>query len=303
MKPDRIPHRSVVPAALTPFTTDLQVDLDEFGRHIEALASVDGVTAIMVNGASGQDTTLTRDEKVSLLKQAIEATGVSVPILGAVRESDIESDMGILANDAEAAGVDAIVIMPPGNADDATMEGALRRFNTVIENCALPVAFYQVSPQRNGYAVETMAALAKLDRVFAVKEGSGTPESSEADSRAMRAADPDIAIWSTHSRWLLGDLAMGADGLLSGMGSINADLHVTLCRAVWDSNLEEARRVNDRLWPLTQVYYRKGQNAHTRMKYALKRIGRLREDIVRPPLKPLDQAEMDRVDSILDTYE
>ena len=303
MRPDRIPHRSVVPAALTPFTTDLEVDLDEFGLHIESLASVDGVTAIMVNGASGQDTTLTRHEKTSLLERAIEVTGRSVPILGAVRESEIESDLGVLARDAESTGVDAIVIMPPGNPDDASLDGALTRFSKVTESCALPIAFYQVSPQRNGYAVETMAELAKLDRVFAVKEGSGTPETSEADSRAMRAADPNIAIWSTHSRWLLGDLSMGADGLLSGMGSINADLHVALCRAVWNSDLEEARRINDRLWPLTQVYYRAGQNPHTRMKYALKRIGRLREDIVRPPLKPLDSAEMSLVDSILDGYE
>ena len=45
-----------------------------------------------------------------------------------------------------------------------------------------------------------MIALAGQERVFAVKEGSGSPETSEIDMRAMRAADSEIAIWSTHSR-------------------------------------------------------------------------------------------------------
>ena len=145
-----------------------------------------------------------------------------------------------------------------------------------------------------------MIALAEQERVFAVKEGSGSPETSEMDMRAMRAADSEIAVWSTHSRWLLGDLAMGADGILSGMGSISADLHVALCRSVWASDLKQARKVSDVLYRLTQVFYRPGQNGHTRMKYALKRLNRMGSDLVRPPLKQLDDEEKNRVERILD---
>jgi len=180
------------------------------------------------------------------------------------------------------------------------VNGALERFGKVFDGCGLPVAFYQVKPDGFGYPVETMIALAEQERVFAVKEGSGSPETSEMDMRAMRAADSEIAIWSTHSRWLLGDLAMGADGILSGMGGISADLHVALCRAVWASDLKQARKVNDVLYRLTQVFYRPGQNGHPRMKYALKRLNRMGSDLVRPPLKQLDDQEKNRVERILD---
>ncbi len=59
----RIPFRGVVPAALTPFDVEGRIALKEFRRHIAALAAVRGVTAIMVNGAAGQDGALSRDER------------------------------------------------------------------------------------------------------------------------------------------------------------------------------------------------------------------------------------------------
>ena len=300
MRPERIPINSVIPAVLTPFNKQMEVDYDEFGRHVQDVCSVDGVTAIMINGASMEDNTLTRNEKRVLIEKAIDASGGKMPIIAAVRESKIESDLGLLAKDAEEAGAEAILVMPINNKVYTTVNGALERFGKVFDNCDLPVAFYQVNPDGFGYPVETMMALAEQERIFAVKEGSGSPETSEIDMRAMRAADSEIAIWSTHSRWLLGDLATGADGILSGMGSISADLHVALCRAIWTSDLKQARKVSDVLYPLTQVFYHPSQNGHTRMKYALKRLNRMGSDLVRPPLKQLDEQEKDRVERILD---
>ena len=258
MRPQRIPVNSVVPAVLTPFNKQMEVDYDEFGRHIQDVCSVDGVTAIMVNGASMEDNTLTRNEKTVLIEKAIDASGGKTPIIAAVRESKIESDLGLLAREAEEAGAEAILIMPTNDKVYTTVNGALERFGKVFDGCGLPVAFYQVNPDGFGYPVETMIALAEQERVFAVKEGSGSPEISEIDMRAVCATNSEIAIWSTHSRWLLGDLAMGADGNLFGMGSISADLHVALCRAVWASDLKQARKVSDVLYRLTQVFYHPG---------------------------------------------
>jgi hypothetical protein len=121
----------------------------------------------------------------------------------------------------------------------------------------------------------------------------------ERNMRSVRALRRDVALWSTNSRWLLADLAVGADGILSGMGSIAADLHVALAEAVWRSDLIAARRINNRIFPLTQVFYRPGGDHDTRMKYALKRLGRWKNDFVRPPLKPLDDAERAEVDRAL----
>ena len=289
-----IPRRGVVPAALTPFDAERRVDRVEFRRHIEAIAAVRGVTAIMVNGAAGQDTALSRDERRALLAEALAAVGDRTPIIAAIRETT-ELDLGVFAADAAAEGAHALAVMPPGNRDDATWEGARVRFRRVFDRTDLPVAIYHTN-----YSTDTLTRLAGFPSVFAIKEGSGDPAAFERNLRSVRALGRDVAIWSTNSRWLLADLAIGADGILSGMGSITADLHAALADAVWRSDLAAAQRVNDRLFPLTQAFYAPGANAHTRMKYALVRLGRWKHDFVRPPLKPLDAADRAAIDRALE---
>ena len=84
---NRIPRKGIVPAALTPFDAELRIALKAFRRYIEALSAVRGVTAIMVNGATGQDAALTRDERRSLVAEAVAAAGSRTPIIAALRET------------------------------------------------------------------------------------------------------------------------------------------------------------------------------------------------------------------------
>jgi len=289
----RVPLKGVVPAALTPFDADLQISRPEFRRHIEALAAVRGVTAIMVNGAAGQDAALSRDERRRLVAEAVAAGGSRTPIIAALRETK-DFGLGELARDAEVEGASAVLVMPPPDKGDAERERAQTRFSRVFEATELPVAIYQTV-----YSTETLTTLAESPRVFAIKEGSGDPAVFERNMRSVRALGRELAIWSTNSRWLLADLAVGADGILSGMGSIAADLQVALAEAMWRSDLITARQVNDRLFPLTQVFYRPGGNPHTRMKYGLKRIGRWECDAVRPPLEPIADGERAAIDRAL----
>lgn len=294
--PDKrsIPAKSVIPAALTPFDGELRIAREEFRRHLVALAAVPGVTAILVNGGAGQDSALSREERRSLVAEAVDAVGDRTPIIAALRETRDVPDLGGLAKDAAAEGAHALLIMPPANEAEASWEGANKRFREIFAAADLPLTIYQTA-----YSAETLARLAQFPQVFAVKDGSGDPATFERNLRAVRALGRGVAVWSTHSRWLLADLAIGADGILSGMGSFAADLHVALAEAVGRSDLEAARRVNDRLFPISETFYRPGQNAHTRAKYALTRLRRCAYDHVRPPLKPLDDAERARIDLAL----
>jgi 4-hydroxy-tetrahydrodipicolinate synthase len=279
---------------LTPLDDNLRVDVADFRRHIAALAAVPGVTAIMVNGAAGHDSTLTRDERRRLVAEAVATAGTRVSILAALRETKDTPTLAPFAQDAAAEGAHALVVMPPANKADQAWDRARTRFDGVFSASDLPVAIYQT-----GYDTETLTRLAALPPVFAIKEGNGSPSVFERNMRSVRALDRGVAIWSTHSSWLLADLAVGADGLLSGMGSVTADLHVALAEAVWRSDLAAARKVNDRLFPLTQAFYRPGQDAHTRMKYALTRLGRMKNDHVRPPRKPNTDADRAAIDRAL----
>ena len=105
-----------------------------------------------------------------------------------------------------------------------------------------------------------------------------------------------INVLSTNSAWLLSSLVLGCNGLLSGSGSVIADLQAKLFRAVAANDLAEARRLNDRIHPLMTVFYADPfVDMHNRMKEALVLLGRLPRAVVRPPLVKIGDAEIARI--------
>src|SRR5207253_7403034 len=89
---------------------------------------------------------------------------------------------------------------------------------------------------------------------------------------------------------------LGCNGLLSGAGSVIADLQVALFEAVRGNDLARARAVNDRIYPLAQAFYAPPfLDMHNRMKEVLALLGRQPPAVVRPPLVKLPSHEIDRL--------
>jgi 4-hydroxy-tetrahydrodipicolinate synthase len=98
----------------------------------------------------------------------------------------------------------------------------------------------------------------------------------------------------------MASLLLGADGVISRMGSVVADLQVDLFDACRKGDLEEARGINERLDPLVRVFYAPPfVDMHNRMKEALVVLGRLPAAHVRPPLTPIPAAEREAIRAAL----
>ena len=94
----------------------------------------------------------------------------------------------------------------------------------------------------------------------------------------------------------MASLTMGANGLLSGAGSVIADLQVALFNAVRGGDLRLAQSINDRIYPLAQAFYSPPfLDMHNRMKESLVLLGRIDRAVVRPPLMKLPPAEIERL--------
>jgi 4-hydroxy-tetrahydrodipicolinate synthase len=118
--------------------------------------------------------------------------------------------------------------------------------------------------------------------------------------RELQSRKPQVNVLSTHSAWLMSSLVLGCNGLLSGSGSVIPDLQAELFRAVKADDLAEARRVNDRIYPLARVFYSEPwADMHNRMKEALVLLGRLPRAVVRPPLVKLGRTEIDHIRAAL----
>jgi 4-hydroxy-tetrahydrodipicolinate synthase len=105
-----------------------------------------------------------------------------------------------------------------------------------------------------------------------------------------------VNVLTTHSSWLISSLVMGCNGLLSGSGSVIADLQAKLFRAVRANDLATARQINERIWPTAEAFYSEPWvDMHNRMKEALLMLGKLPRAVVRPPLVKLSQQEIERI--------
>ena len=135
-----------------------------------------------------------------------------------------------------------------------------------------------------------------MPTIRAIKDWTPQVPQHEAQIRALQGRKRPINVLSTNSAWLLSSLVLGCNGLLSGSGSVIADLQARLFRAVKANDLAEARRLNDRIYPTARVFYADPfVDMHNRMKEALVLLGKLPRAVVRPPLVKISDAEILRI--------
>jgi 4-hydroxy-tetrahydrodipicolinate synthase len=177
-------------------------------------------------------------------------------------------------------------------------EMALGHFRRIADATDLPIILFQYPMASGlGYPLETlMRLLEAVPTIRAIKDWCADPMLHERHIRTLQSLPRPVTVLTTHSAWLMASLTMGANGLLSGAGSVIADLQVELFEAVKAKDLARAQRVNDRLYPLQQAFYAPPfLDMHNRMKECLVLLGRLDRAVVRPPLVKLSAAEIDRL--------
>jgi 4-hydroxy-tetrahydrodipicolinate synthase len=152
-----------------------------------------------------------------------------------------------------------------------------------------------------GYTTEMIVKLAEaVPTVRAIKDWCNNPAQYEQNVRVLQGLPKPVTVLSTHSAWLFSSLVLGCGGLLSGSGSVLPDLQSLLYAAVQRNDLVEAKRINDRIHPLAEVFYAApAVDMHNRMKEALVLLGRIPEAHVRPPLMKIEAAEIARIRTAL----
>jgi 4-hydroxy-tetrahydrodipicolinate synthase len=293
----------ILPANILPFRADLSIDEPAYRRHIRWLADTRGVTGIVANGHAAEVSSLTRDERKRALAIALDEVAGACPVIAGVY-SDGTLEAAELARDARAAGAAGVLVFPP----TLFMWGAqlkpdmvVRHFSEIAEHADLPIVVFEYPPASGiGYAPETLARLARIPQVAAVKDWTNEIVALEANLRALRATGRPVALLSAFTMSLMASFLLGADGAISGMGSVTADLQAELFEACQKGDLDGARRINDRLAPLVRVFYAPPfVDMHNRMKEALVLLGRIPAAHVRPPLTPVPAGERDAIRAAL----
>ena len=298
-----VPH-GVIPAALLPFHDDLSVDERSYRAHLRDLAATRGITAITTTAHASEVATCDAEEQRAVLALTMDAVGDRLPVIAGIYADGTHQAVG-LARAAQAGGASALLVFPTnvlarGNA--ARPDCAADHVRHIAAATDLPLILFQY-PLASGltYPLPTLLALAdEVPSFRAIKDWCGEPALAERQVVALQGHTRPINVLSTHSAWLFQSLVTGAAGLLSGSGSVIADLQVALFEAVQRGDLAAAQAVNARIRPTAEAFYAEPFfDMHNRMKAALVMLGRIPNAAVRPPLKALGRAELDRIATAL----
>ncbi len=296
----------VIPATLLLLNEDLTIDDVATRRHTKDCAQTPGVSAVTVNGHASEVHACSFEEQQQILDSTMEEIGDQIPVINGVY-ADGSQEAARIAKMAASGGASCLLVFPPNTmamGGQLRPEMAIAHFSEIANATDLPLICFQYPMSTGlGYPFDTLLKLFNsVPTVKAIKDWSNDPMLHEKHIKIFQSLSDPINVLTTHSSWLMASLSMGANGLLSGAGSIIVELQVSLFQAIKNKDLERAQAINDRIFPLMQVFYSAPfLDMHNRMKEALVLLRRTEKSYVRPPLCKLSTSEIEKIATALKT--
>ena len=295
----------VIPACLLPFHPDLSIDEPSYRKHLRDVTRVQRLSGITINAHATEVASCTFEEQERILAITMDEVGDRIPIVHGVY-ADGSLEAARIARMAQRGRASCLLVFPPNPlalGSRSRPEMAIAHFKAIADASDLPIICFQYPLSSGlGYPVDTLLKLIEeVPAIRAIKDWCNNVMQHERQIRVLQGLPRPVNVLTTHSSWLLSSLVLGCNGLLSGSGSVIADLQAALWQAVKANDLARARQLNDRIYPIAQAFYADPfADMHNRMKEALVILGRIPCAAVRPPLVKLSQAEIGRIRNALD---
>jgi 4-hydroxy-tetrahydrodipicolinate synthase len=207
------PLHEVVTAMVTPFTADLDLDLEGAARLASHLVDR-GTGTILVNGTTGESPTLHDEEPWKLLNTVREAVGDRATVMVGTGSNDTSKTIAATRR-ASDEGADAVLVVTPYY--NRPSQRAMREhFRAAAESTDLPVMLYDV-PGRTGSELwtSTLIDLAEVENIVGLKDAAGNVAKTAETVTATRGAPGGFEVWCGADELNLPLLSVGAVGVVS----------------------------------------------------------------------------------------
>ncbi|MBO9153751.1 dihydrodipicolinate synthase family protein [Chitinophaga sp. GCM10012297] len=240
--------KGVYPALTTKFTEEETLDLDLFGRNLDAQLSA-GVAGVIIGGSLGEASTLVLEEKAELVRFAVERLKGRIPVIlniaeGATRDAVKQTAL------AAQWGAEGLMLLPPMRYKSDERE-TVQYFRSVAESTALPIMLYNNPVD---YKIEITPAmfeeLAACDNIKAVKESTRDVTNV---IRMRNRFGNRFSILCGVDTLTLEELVTGADGLVAGLVCAFPEETVVLYNLVKAGQIKEALELYRWFMPLLEL--------------------------------------------------
>ena len=279
-------------ALVTPFRKDQSLDENTLRklvrRQIEA-----GINFLVPCGTTGESPTLTRAEHLRVIQIVVEEAKGKVPVIGGAGGYNTHEVIE-LAREVERRGADGILSVTPYY-NKPTQEGLYQHYKAIAGAARLPIIVYSVQ-SRTSVNVEpaTLARLAEIENIVAVKEASGNISQI---ANILHDVPPRFTVLSGDDAMTIPVIALGGRGIISTVSNQIPGPMARLAQACLAGDFAAARDIHNRYLPLMNVNF--VETNPIPVKAAMALMGLL-EPVWRLPMCPPSAANLARIEKVLE---
>ena len=281
-----------MPALITPFTEDGELDLDTLKKLVEWHVE-QGTHGLVPVGTTGESPTLTHQEHRIVVEEVVKAAAGRVPVIAGAGSNATREGIGLIRHAQEVGASAALVVTPYYN--KPTQAGLIAHFTMLAEAVDLPIVIYNI-PGRSVIDMmpETMGVLSRIPNIIGVKDATGRLERV---SQQRITCGTDFVQLSGEDATALGFNAHGGVGCISVTANVAPKLCAEFQEATLRGDYATALEYQDRLMPLHHAIF--VEPGLVGAKYAMSRLG-LCNERVRLPLTPLTDPTRRLIDAALE---
>lgn len=282
-------------ALITPFNNDYSVDYESLGNIINLLIEKD-VDYLVLLGSTGEAATISRDEKVEIVKFAVNVVDKRVPlVVGCTSNStdDAVENVKLFSK----FDIDGILSASPYY-NKPSQEGIYQHFKEISLSTILPIIIYNV-PYRTGSNIlpQTCIRLANdFENIVAIKEASG---SIDQISAILATKPDDFMVISGDDSLTVPIMAIGAVGAISVAGNCFPALYSNMVHYAQKGDFDVAKRIFFSMRNFIYLIFQEGNPSG--IKAAMNYSG-LCDNVLRKPLLPVSHELYDMIKYEIDKY-
>ncbi len=274
-------------------TTGRDIDTDALAEYTSYLID-GGVHGLFPCGSIGEFPSLTRAQRSDVLETVVDNAD-DIPVLAGCGHTSA-GDVTDHIRDADAAGVDAAVVVTPYYLS-TTQDGLQRFFETVADDSSLPIVLYNIPALTGeGLSVDLVSTMAEHPNVVGLKDTSGDLTFLY---DVIETTPSDFDVFQGASELAIASLEIGASGLIAGPANVFPQPVTQLYDSYRHSDYDHARQLmNSVVNPVVSAM--NDIPTAAAMKHLVLRSG-IDIGTPLPPLPQLDDAQRERLDHCYDS--
>ncbi len=249
----KMQFQGVFTAMITPFDQERNLDLEGLKTNISYQIE-QGISGLVILGTTGETSTLSQEEKISILEAAVFQAKGKVPIIAGASSNSTSKTIEESCL-AEEIGAQALLIATPYY-NRPTQEGIFKHFEAISQAVSIPIIVYNIS-SRTGQNIETstLKRIATLDKIVGVKESSGNINQILEVFAEVKTTHPDFSILSGDDSLTLPILSLGGQGVISVISNLYPKPLIDLVEAALRDDFKKARQLHNTLHRLFKAAF------------------------------------------------